>query len=266
MRPALVFAHANGFPAPCYRKLFELLEADFEVFAPDCLGHDPAHPVSDGWPHLRRELQRYVQQHLPGRRYVLVGHSLGGYLSLMLAARDPDPVRCVVLLDSPLVAGWRAALLWGMKRSGLIRRLGPAAPALRRRQQWSDLDAVRAHFASKPAFARWDPEMLADYAATGTRASQGQRVLRFARDIEARIYATLPHRIARQARRAPGLRVGFVAGTESEEIRLAGLDATRRLVGAHLRWIDGGSHLYPFEQPAATAAAIRALVAELATD
>lgn len=262
-RPLLIFSHANGFPAGSYRKLFAMLGAHFEVQAPPRLGHDPAHPVSDGWPQLQRELLAFVQARAQGRPAVLVGHSLGGFLSLMLARAHPELARCVVLLDSPVIAGWRASALWFGKRSGLIRRFAPVAPALRRRQEWPDVQAVFAHFASKPGFARWDPEMLADYAEAGTRQLGGQRVLAFERDIEARIYATLPHRLGRLLRRPPAVPVGFIGGTASQELRMAGLAATRQLVGTHLRWIEGGSHLFPFEQPQATAEAIATLVRQL---
>jgi len=85
---------------------------------------------------------------------------------------------------------------------------------------------------------------------------QAQARLRFARDIEAQIYQTVPHdlsRVCRQLRRrAPDLPVGFIYGRQSQEIRLAGLSATRRLVGPYLRAVQG-SHLFPMEQPDTTA-------------
>ncbi len=262
-KPLLIFSHANSFPAGSYRKLFAMLSAHFEVLAPPRLGHDPAHPVSDGWPQLQRELLRFVQAKAGGRKVVLVGHSLGGFLNLMLAQTHPELVRCVVLLDSPVIAGWRAGALWLGKRTGLIHRFAPVAPALRRRQEWPDVQAVVAHFASKPAFARWDPEMLADYAEAGTRQRGHQRVLAFERDVEARIYATLPHRLGLLLRHPSAVPVGFIGGTASQELRMAGMSATRQLVGPHLRWIEGGSHLFPFEQPEATATAILTMVQEL---
>ena len=260
----LVFAHANSFPAGSYRKLFTLLEPSFVISAPSRLGHDPAHPVTDSWPHLLQDLLTFVRHHAHDRRVILVGHSLGGLLGLMLAEREPALLRCLILLDSPLVTGWRAAVLWAGKRSGLIHRLAPVAPALRRRMQWSDLGAVTKHFEAKAPFAQWDPEMLQDYARAATRVEGGQRVLAFERHIEASIYATLPHGLGRLLRNPPPIPVGFVGGTVSNELRMAGMTATRRLVGPNLRWIDGGSHLFPFEQPEATAMAILDLVRVLA--
>ena len=253
--PLLVFAHGNSFPAPSYRKLLGLLGEVFEVAAPERFGHDPAYPVSDSWPHLLAELHAFVRRVAQRRRVVLVGHSLGGMLSLMLAERDPALLRCVVLLDAPIVSGWRAALLWGSKRSGLAWRTAPAAAARRRRDTWADVAAVRAHFGSKDIFARWDPEMLDDYARLATEARDGARVLRFARDVEAQIYATLPHGLGRLLRRPPQVPIGFIAGRSSRELRMAGMRATQRLVGPHLRWIDG-THLFPFEHPRRTAQTI----------
>ncbi len=255
-RPLLVFAHANGFPAGSYRVLLDMLRGSFEVLAPEILAHDPRFAVSDGWPQLLRELDAFVAAHRAGREVVLVGHSLGGLLGLMLAAQRPPRLRALVLLDAPLIAGWRALLLWMGKRSGLIRRYAPVAPALRRRQHWPDLDAVRQHLGGKAPFAGWDPRMLDDYARAGTIEGDGGRMLRFRRDIEAEIYATLPHHLGRLDLPQPGLPVGFIGGERSREVEMAGMAATRRLVGAHLRWIAGGSHLFPFEQPQATAQAI----------
>ena len=227
--PLLVFAHGNSFPAPSYRKLLGLLGEVFEVAAPERFGHDPAYPVSDSWPHLLAELHAFVRRVAQRRR--------------------------VVLLDAPIVSGWRAALLWGSKRSGLAWRTAPAAAARRRRDTWADVEAVRAHFGSKDIFARWDPEMLDDYARLATEARDGARVLRFARDVEAQIYATLPHGLGRLLRRPPQVPIGFIAGRSSRELRMAGMRATQRLVGPHLRWIDG-THLFPFEHPRRTAQTI----------
>ena len=264
-RDLLVFAHANGFPAPCYRVLLDLLGHHFDLRAPDMLGHAPRFPVSDNWPRLLDELSSFVHAQRDGRRVILVGHSLGGLLGLMLAERHPRRLRALVLLDSPVVAGWRAALLWASKRSGLVKRFAPVAPALRRRQQWPDLGAVREHFRSKPLFAAWDQRMLDDYAQAATTTEGASRVLRFRRDVEAAIYATLPHHLGRLAprlRRA-GVPIGFIGGTQSRELAMAGMRATRSLVGRHLRWMPGGSHLFPFEQPQATARAIVEMLREL---
>jgi pimeloyl-ACP methyl ester carboxylesterase len=101
----IVFSHANSFPAATYQVLFRHLEArGFQVRAPERLGHSPDYPVTDNWPHLVAELHAFAEQAgvEAGEPAWLVGHSLGGFLSVMCAARHPEVARGVLLLDSPL--------------------------------------------------------------------------------------------------------------------------------------------------------------------
>ena len=275
----IVFSHANSFPAGTYRQLFRSLRArGFAVCAVERFGHDPAYPVTSNWPHLVRQLADFAGPRIArhdGPAW-LVGHSLGGFLSLMCAARHPAlggrGAAGVVLLDSPLLGGWRARALQVLKRTALVGQVSPARVSRRRRRHWPDARAAYEHFAGKRAFARWDPRVLADYVETGTRTEptddgREQRVLVFDREVESAIYDALPHDLDRLLRRHP-LRcpVGFVGGTRSREMRQVGMAATERIVGhAHperLAWIEGG-HLFPMERPRETAQAIAAMIARL---
>ncbi|MCU0774115.1 MAG: alpha/beta hydrolase [Ideonella sp.] len=255
----IVFSHANGFPAGTYRRLFEAWRAaGHRIVAIERIGHDPAHPVTSNWPHLRDALVTFIEQHAPAERVHLVGHSLGGFLSVMVTCARPDLVRSVVLLDSPIVAGWRAHGLHVAKRTGLIRRVSPGKVSQRRRHEWPDRAAVLAHFQSKAAFARWDPRVLADYVASGFDDHGGRVVLGFDRDIETRIYNTLPHHLGSLIHRhPPACPVAFLGGTQSAEVRQVGLAATRALTRGRLAWIEG-THLFPMERPDETAAAVLA--------
>ena len=55
-------------------------------------GHNPAYPVTANWPHLVQNDRHFGLHSEP---VILLGHSLGGILSLMAASRRPDLVRCV---------------------------------------------------------------------------------------------------------------------------------------------------------------------------
>ncbi|MCC7152054.1 MAG: alpha/beta hydrolase, partial [Rubrivivax sp.] len=217
----LVFAHANSFPAGTYRSLFEhWRQAGWRVLAPEKFGHDPAWPIQSNWRPTRDELIRFLEHEAPGQRVQLVGHSLGGFLSLLVASRRPDLVAGVVLLDSPVVDGWRAHTLRVVKSAGLINRLSPARISQRRRHQWPDAQALQAHFASRRGFACWDPRVLADYLDAGFEPDPaGGLRLAFRRDIESRFYNTLPHHIGALLRRRPlAAPVAFVGGTRSTEV------------------------------------------------
>ena len=193
-----------------------------------------------------------------------MGHSLGGLLSLLAASKRPDLVKGLVMLDSPVITGWRSHTVQVLKRSRLIQRVGPGKVSITRRHEWPSRQAVLDHYGAKPVFARWAPGMLADYVAAGTEARDGLRVLAFDRAIETRIYDTLPHHLGTVLRRHP-LRcaVGFVAGTRSRELRQGGLGPAHALAGERFAWIEG-SHLYPMEKPQETAATVLALLATMA--
>jgi len=256
----IVFSHANGFPAGTYRLIFEAWRAaGFEVHAIEKYGHDPRFPVTGNWPHLRAQLIDFIE-HEVGGPAVLVGHSLGGYLSLMAASRRPDLASGLVMLDSPLLSGWKARAVQVAKAAGIGERFSPGHVSKRRRQQWDSADAAFEHFAAKPAFARWAPGMLRDYIASGTEPHGTQRRLSFHRDIETAIYNTLPHHLARVLRAHPlQCPAAFVRGSTSQEVRQVGLRATERLVHGRIRTIEG-SHLFPLERPAQTAAEVLQLI------
>jgi len=275
----LVFCHANSFPAGTYGVLFEAWrQAGWRVLAPDKLGHDPAYPVTSGWRHLRDELLAFIEREAGSQGggpvagpVTLVGHSMGGYISLLAASRRPALVENVVLLDAPIVSGWRSPAFGLLKMSGLIHRGGPGKASARRREHWPSLEAAHEHFAGKAAFARWDARVLGDYVRHGfvadVREGEGQGqgdsagvTLAFKREVETRIYNTLPHDVQAVLRRHP-LRcpVSFIAGTRSAEGRQLGFAFVRRLAGPRWRWVEG-SHLFPMEKPQETAATVLTLL------
>jgi pimeloyl-ACP methyl ester carboxylesterase len=263
----IVFSHANSFPASTYRVLFKQLRArGFKVRAVEKFGHDPKYPVTDNWPHLVQQLADFAQAELDkaGESSAwLVGHSLGGFLSLMTAARHPSLAQGVVMLDSPVLGGWKATTLGLIKSTQIVGAVSPGAVSRRRRTHWPDAAAALAHFQHKKAFARWDPDVLHDYIHHGTHDQDGQRVLSFKRDVETAIYNNLPDNLDRLLRRHPlKCSVAFVGGLHSREMKQVGMQMTERLTHGRITMLDG-THLFPMERPAVAAAAIEASILNL---
>jgi len=269
-KPLIIFSHGNSFPASTYGVLFRGLEArGFQVKAIEKFGHDPAYPVTSNWPNLVQQLADFTAEQAErcGQPAFLVGHSLGGFLSLMCAARNPalggQPVRGVLLIDSPIMGGWRAAALSVAKRAQLVGSISPGAISRKRKQQWLGRDEALAHFRSKKVFAHWNEQVLLDYIEHGTHDAAGQRVLSFDRDVETAIYNTLPHNLEGLLKRHPlKCPVAFIGGRQSAEMKQVGLSLTEKITHGRIMMLDG-SHLFPMEKPVATTAAIEAALRNL---
>lgn len=264
--PPIVFSHGNSFPASTYRVILDSLRMrGFEVDAIEKFGHDPKYPVTDNWPHLVQQLADFAKARAEaaGGPVFLVGHSLGGFLSLMCAALHPSITQGVLLLDSPIIGGWRANTLSLVKRTALMKSISPGVVSRRRRNSWQDREAVVAHFREKKAFARWHEQVLRDYIDHGTFDSDDTRALSFDRDVETAIYDTIPHNLAALLRTHPlQCRVAFIGGRQSVEMRRVGLTMTQQVTKGRMTMLDG-THLFPMEKPIATAAAIEASLRNL---
>jgi len=264
-KPLVIFSHANSFGAPTYSLLFqELKKRGFALQAIDQFGHDPRYPVTSNWPHLVQQLIDFAELRVQqaGEPVFFVGHSLGGFLSLMVASRAPALARGVVLLDAPILGGWRATALCMAKRTQLVGAVSPGKVSRRRRNQWDDEASALRYVQSKRAFAQWHPQVLADYVAHGTQDGfvngQPRRTLRFDRDVETAIYNTLPDNLEALLKRHPvRCPVTFIGGLRSAEMKQVGMQLTQRVTQGRIMMLDG-SHLFPMEKPLATAAVIEA--------
>ena len=194
-----------------------------------------------------------------------------GYTTFTMSARllGGQPVRGVLLIDSPILGGWRAAALSVAKRAQLVGSISPGAISRKRKHQWLGRDEVLAHFRSKKAFARWDEQVLLDYIEHGTHDAQGegdnQRLLSFDRDVETAIYNTLPHNLEALLKRHPlKCPVAFIGGRQSAEMKQVGMAMTEKVTKGRIMMLDG-SHLFPMEKPLATAAAVEAALLNMSS-
>jgi pimeloyl-ACP methyl ester carboxylesterase len=138
------------------------------VKAVDKFGHDPAYPVTNNWPHLVQQLHDFAgaRSTRPGEPAFLVGHSLGGFLSVMCAARHPSSRAACCCSTRRCSAAGRRTALRAAKRTQLVGAVSPGAVSRKRKNRWPTREAALEHFRHKKAFARWDPQVLHDYITT----------------------------------------------------------------------------------------------------
>lgn len=100
-RPPLLLVHGFGASTDHWRKNLAGLSDDFEVWAIDLLGFGraakPAWVYSgDLW---RDQLHEFIQEVI-GQPAVIAGNSLGGYVSLCVAAQRPESSAGLILINS----------------------------------------------------------------------------------------------------------------------------------------------------------------------
>lgn len=247
-KPVLAFAHANGVPGGSYRTFLAPFAESWQVHAMDRLGHNPAYPVDDHWGSLSKELEAFLEP-LP-KPIVGMGHSMGGVLMFMVAARRPQWFRALIMLDPPLINGWQRWLFNMASWSGQGDRLTPAGKSKYRRDHWPNRDEMEAYFARSGFFQRFDPASLRDYIDAAIEDTPEGCRLRFSVATEVAVFRHTPRNLHTfPVLQVPGM---LLNGTESEPMFRA---CARRHVRRHgMEWgLAEGGHMFPLEKPRQTA-------------
>ncbi|MCW8108753.1 alpha/beta hydrolase [Alteromonas ponticola] len=251
----LHFAHANGFPFGSYRTLVEALPSHFRISGKEKLGHDPHWPVSDNWSYIVQELLNYLQLHSESdERVFLVGHSFGAVVSYMAACLAPAKVAGLIMLDPPLVTGWRSHLVKVLKKTPLIDKITPAGLAKTRNTQWTGSMDMVEYFSNKALFAEMDRRCVEDYVHSATKREQNAIRLTFRHDIEAAIFRNVPDNLNTFAGKlqCPGL---LVTGKDSTVCMPYMRDLFIKQNSLEHVIMSGG-HMFPLEYPESTASLI----------
>ncbi|MEI7547295.1 MAG: alpha/beta fold hydrolase [Actinomycetota bacterium] len=100
--PPIVFIHGLGTSGSSWQPLMDRLAPEHQVLAVDLLGHGKSPAPADPDEYTRDRALDDVDQLLAqlGEPAVLVGHSLGGYLSLAHAATRPGVAKGVVVINT----------------------------------------------------------------------------------------------------------------------------------------------------------------------
>ncbi len=260
-------APANGFPPQVYTPLVTAL-ADvgrFIALVPLAMRAVIPPPRKLTWHMLAEEMANHLQAY-GLQQVVAIGHSLGGVMSLLAAARYPSLFRALVLMDPVILPPATLWMLRWLRRVGLEGRSALVRAARRRRRVFPNREAARERYRRHPFFAAWHPQAFEAYVHYGLRErADGSVELAYSPDWEARVFATVPIDIWQWILRVR-LPTLVVYGARSDTFRRS---AARRLqrVWPHARFValaDAG-HMFPLEEPERAARAIRPFLAEVGT-
>jgi pimeloyl-ACP methyl ester carboxylesterase len=269
----LHFAHANGYPPGCYRAFLEPFAAHYRVLASHMrpLWQPAPDPAGfRGWTGFADDLIATLEADERVREGGVtgVGHSLGGFVTLIAAVRRPDLFRALVLIEPPFLL-WRHRMALHLFRHLAPQRFPLVGRTLRRREHWGSVEEAFRYFRDKPVFRRIHDDVLEDYARYGTRlasappdhpASHQGRVLAFSKQWEARIYLSL------------GSHLPWLRNCRVPTVGVRGADSDTLLHGVWAQWqrtatshrfleLPGTGHLLPFEEPRQAADHIMAALA-----
>ncbi len=98
--PKIVLLHSMGMDAHAYDQLSEALKEESQILAFDILDHgDSEKPKEPIGLIEHTEVMRGGYRQLGFYPNILVGHSIGGMMGMILAAEHPEEIRGLVLVD-----------------------------------------------------------------------------------------------------------------------------------------------------------------------
>lgn len=262
MKELMHFAHGNGFPSPCYREFLEAFNPNYDYCYIDKLGHNPLYPVTENWDLLVNELLESIKSQTD-QPVIGIGHSLGGVLSFLAAVREPELFKMVIMLDSPLIGGFKSGLVRLAKTFGFIDRVTPAYQTRGRKQYWTDREELVQYLKSRPLFKHFDEQCMQDYIDYGMIKNEEGYRLRFDPEIEYSIYRTIPHIL-------PALKgqlktpAALIYGDKSRVVA----PTDRRYMKREFKIPSikiAGTHLFPFEDPKAAAIKVMEVIKRMRT-
>ncbi len=262
------FLHGNGFAGGVYSPfLAGLYQRGHALVMPDCQGHGASDAGKHfiGWEATARRAARIMDARLSAAGDVApigLGHSFGGIVTLLMAAREPARFSRVVLLDPVLFPHAYVRIIRVLNWLGVARRITPMArQAMRRNRRWVSREAAREAMHERGIFRGWAPEALDAYVQYALRCDASGCELCTPPWMEASIFSSAPPTLWRAVRRVR-VPVDIVVGRETYDFILPSVQRASRL-NRHIRvHTIAGGHCFMQQRPLQAADFVAGLLAE----
>lgn len=206
----------------------------------DSRGHgesDPGELPFDWWD-FAADVHAVIEQSEDARRLGM-GHSMGGAALAMAEILRPGTFEALVLIE-PIV--FRPP--FGRFDDPMVQG------ALRRKPAFPSPSAAFSNFSAKPAFARWDVDVMDAYVQGGLVDEAGEWRLRCRPEHEADVYRGGSAHGAYDRLHEIGIPVLLMAGENSDTHDELFLEDLRSRIGnATAMVVSDAGHFLPMEQP-----------------
>jgi pimeloyl-ACP methyl ester carboxylesterase len=172
-QPGIYFSHANGFNGLTYKTLLNKISHNQKIISYDLRGHGkstvPAKPEKlKSWQRYRDDLISILEKN--NEPSTLIGHSLGGTTSLLVAFKRPELVSKIILIDPVLLPFTYWLGTKAVQSIGLIEKVHPMVKgALVRKKTWKSKEEAFQYFSGKKLFRKVIPEAINDYIDGGIK-------------------------------------------------------------------------------------------------
>ena len=191
----------------------------------------------------------------------LAGHSIGATASIMAAARQPDKVLGLILVEPVIMDFWQGRILWFSKLLRQSHRLSLAAGAARRRGVFDSRVAALNNYRGRGGFKTWPESWLKAYVQHAF-IQHGEHVrLACSPEWESITFAQTEHNPWPDIRQLRCPVIALAAEHASTFSSAARKRVKRLLPSAEVIVLAGTTHFLPMEDPAGMAALIEAELA-----
>lgn len=265
--PTVHFLHGTGFCSSTLLPVAEQLPQDWNLLFTDLPGHaeslQPDLAKMPDWRAMAKTVGDALEQRMQAQGsgpVIGVGHSMGGIITLLLAAERPHLFSRIVLLDpiffSPAVVMAQKLI----RHSGYWRRTALVKNVAARQRQWPDLPSMKASLQTKALYKRWQEPALDAFLEGGTRKVANGVELSCNPKWEAAIFGSYPKGLWRAVKKVAIPVEILVAERSYGFIKVSARKAVS--INANIHWQPvTGSHCFPMENPEYTAQIIRNLTA-----
>lgn len=187
----LHFSAANGFPVGSYRFFLEHFQGDFSIAALEnrgAWGNEPP-PRGFSWRQHADDLIAFLDYRrttLHSGPVIAMGHSIGGTVSALAAAKRPDLFKALLMFDPATIPGRFMPAVAAIAPTTLMGQMKLVKSTRQRKPQWESRAAFINYHRSKSAYRRFSDAAFEDYAQAGlVEQTDGSFTLRYGRDWEA---------------------------------------------------------------------------------
>lgn len=159
------FAAANGFPVASYQFFLQHFTNDFSLLGMDNRGAwAPSLPRPDfTWQDHASDLIAFLEQR-SSAPVIALGHSIGGSVSALAAARRPDLFRALVMYDPASLPGRVLPSFPKLVSPWFTRRLSLVTRTRERRRHWASPQEFIDYHQQKAAYRGFSSQAFRDYA------------------------------------------------------------------------------------------------------